>query len=84
MGNNGTMQKKIADRLNQLYSVEWDKKQEIIPCFIYVIQLVVKNLISILKIKVYNKSIPTSFNKDDINMMKDVLIFKNIFYKISF
>ena len=43
-----------------------------------------KNLISILKIKVYNKLILINFNKDNINIIKNILIFENIFCKISF
>ena len=80
--NNDIMWKKIADRLNQLHDVKWNKKQETIFCLAHVIQLVMKKLISALKIEVCNESISISFDEDNVDMMKNVLTFKNINYLI--
>ena len=82
--NNSTMQKEIADELNWLHDVKWNKKWETISYLAHVIQLVVKNLVSALKIKACNDSIPTSFNEDDINMVENVLTFENTLRKASF
>ena len=82
--NNNTIWKKIANKLNWLHDMKWNKKWETIFCLAYVIQFVMKKLISALKIKVCNKLILISFNEDNVNMMKNVLIFKNIFCKTSF
>ena len=84
VSNNDIMWKKIADEFNQLHDVKWNKKQEIIFCLTYVIQFVMKKLISALKIEICNKSISISFDENNVNMMKNVLIFKNTFYKTSF
>ena len=82
--NNSTMRKEIADGLNRLHGVEWDKERGTIPCLAHVIQLVVKNLVSALKVEACNDSIPTSFNEDDINMVENVLTFENTLCKTSF
>ena len=83
-GNNGTMRKEIADGLNQLHDVEWNKEQGTIPCLAHVIQLVVKKLVSALKVEACNESIPTSFDEDDVDMVENVLTFENTLRKASF
>jgi hypothetical protein len=64
--------------------VEWNKKQGTIPCLIHIIQLVVKKLLSALKIEASNESIPTSFDEDDVNTVENVPTFENTIHKISF
>ena len=77
------MQKEIADELNQLHDVDWNKEQGTIPCLAHVIQLVVKKLVSELKIEATNESIPTSFDEDDVKSVKNIMSFENILCKTS-
>jgi len=83
-GNNGTMRAEIADGLNRLHAVEWNKERGTIPCLAHVIQLVVKKLVSALKVEACNESIPTSFDEDDVDMVENVLTFENTLRKASF
>ena len=81
--NNSTMRKEIADGLNQLHDVDWNKEQGTIPCLAHVIQLVMKKLISGLKIEATNESIPTSFDEDDVKSVESIMSFENTLRKAS-
>ena len=77
------MWKKIADELNQLHDMKWNKKQETIFCLAHVIQLVVKKLISELKIEATDESISISFDEDDVKSVKSIMSFENTLHKTS-
>ena len=83
--NNDMMWTELKDVLNWLHDVIWDKKINIISCFIYIIQLIEKTLITLLKIVMTNKIFSTSFNENDIlKTMQMIEFFQTFFRKCVF
>ena len=66
-GNNNMMRTELTDALKQLHNVKWNKEYGTIPCLAHILQLMVKKLVSLLKIEIINKSKLTSFDENEVS-----------------
>jgi hypothetical protein len=82
-GNNNTLRKELAEALDRLHGVNWNKDCGTIPCLAHVLQLVVKKMVSELKIEAKNDTLPNNFDENEITEeMELALSFANTLKKV--